>query len=659
MIKPEKKHDSRKVQHQHRPANKEKPVSLKPLIIGNAVIALIAVVVFSPCLTGEFLGWDDFNYIRDNALIRVFSWENIVHIFNFKTIVVGNYHPLTVLSYVIEYQLAGLNPFLYHFDNLVLHLFNIILFSWLMWLLTKKTYATLIATALFAVHPMRVESVVWAAERKDVLYAFFFLLSLIFYVYFLLEKRKNNQYYIVSILFFVLSILSKGQAVVLPLTLFLVDYWYTKKITLNSVLNKVPYFFFSVVSGILALIAQHSSLTEQRLMAHSFLERLAIAAFNITAYLYKLVYPFNLSCFYKYPAADDMWWVYGGALIAVVVVVATAVYFRKNKLVVFGSLFFLFTISIVTQILPVGNAIIADRYTYIPYIGLFFIIGVLLDRAITGKHRNSQYFLAVPIVLLVVFSIKTYAQSRTWHNNETLWQNVLKQDPNNGVACNNLGYDYIDKADYPTAIALLKKAIENEDSYIECYHAYQNLGVAYSRSGKNDEAIKSFSTALSRQPAFVEAYFSRGLAYTDIGKYDSAVADFTTIITKLDTLHTKSYYSRAIAYNKLNMTDRAIADYTSAVRIDPNYGDPYVNRGNIFFAHNSFDAAIADYNVALRIDPEDGNTYLNRSIAYFRMRRFQDALDDALKAKELKKDVDPNYISDLKNAANAVSNVKR
>ncbi|MEI7661776.1 MAG: tetratricopeptide repeat protein, partial [Bacteroidota bacterium] len=513
-----------------------------------------------------------------------------------------------------------------------------------------KTYATLIATALFALHPMRVESVVWAAERKDVLYTLFFLLSLILYIHFLLKTRRNNQYYIASIACFILSILSKGQAVVLPLTLILIDYWYDRKITLRSVTNKVPYLFFSLASGILAIVAQHSSLTEQRLQAHSLFERLALAAFNITAYLYKLVFPFDLSCFYKYPASQNMWWVYAGALTAIVVVAAVAILFRKNRIVVFGSLFFLFTVFIVSQILPVGNAIIADRYTYVPYIGLFFIAAMFLDKLITGKSPYSRYFIILPAVILVVFSIKSYAQSTTWHDDFTLYRNALKQDPDNGMAASNLGRAYIDKEDYKTAIEYFNLAIKNEDTFIENFHAYQNLGVVSSRMGNDREAIKYFSTAYARNRSSVDAVFSRGLSYTSLGKLDSAVTDFTTILTSMDSLNTKTYYSRGIAFNKLNMPDRAIADYSAAIRIDPDYCDPYVNRGNIYFAHNSFDAAVADYNKALSLVPDDGNTYLNRSFVYFKMKNYKNALDDALKAQEYKKEVNPNYLNDLRKA---------
>ena len=650
-MKPSKKTGSKTVQHARPPAGKAKPVTLKPLFIGVSAIAVVALIVFSPCLGAEFLGWDDYNYIRDNDLIRSLSWASVMHIFNYKTIVVGNYHPLTILTYALEYRVAGLNPFLFHLDNLLLHLFNIALFAWLMWLLTKKRYATLIAAALFALHPMRTESVVWAAERKDVLYAFFFLLSLICYVYFVVKDHRNYRYYLLSLGLFILSILSKGQAVVLPLTLFLVDYWFAKKITVRSLLLKAPYFLVSLASGILAIVAQHSSLTVQRLQEHTFAGRIVIAAFNIVAYLYKLVYPFNLSCFYKYPATGDMGWIYAGAVGAVLLIVFMAVYFRKNRTVVFGSLFFLFTLSIVTQILPVGNAIIADRYTYIPYIGLFFMAGMLFDPFIMAKGRNSWYFLAIPLAILAVFSIKSYQYATTWHSNVTLWENALRQDPDNGVAYTDLAHYYIEKEDYATAIPLLKKAIENEATFVECFNAYQNLGVACSRTGHDDEAVKNFTSALSRRPAYVDALMNRGLSYTSMGKYDSAAADFTTILKTMDSLNVKAWYSRGIAWNKMNMPDRAIADYNTAIRINPGFQGPRVNRGNISFMRNQFDAAIADYNVALQLDPADGATFLNRSFSYFKLGRYTEALRDAMKAKELKTAVNPNYINDLEKGA--------
>ena len=645
-MKPTKKPEPRKGSASS--PTKKKKESFKSLFPWIAAIAAIAFIAFSPCLKNDLLSWDDYNYIRDNPLIRLFTIQNIVHLFNYHTYVVGNYHPLTMLTYIIEYQLAGVNPVLYHFDNLLLHLFNIVLFSYMMWLMTKKKIAILVATMLFAVHPMRVESVVWAAERKDVLYTFFFLLALISYIWFLLRDRKQVSFYILSIGFFILSILSKGQAVVLPLVLILADYWFDKKITVKSLADKIPFFLVSLLSGIQAIAAQHSSLTEQRMGAHSFPERITVALFNISAYLFKLIWPFSLRAFYSYPPPDEMSLIYGGAVLAVVIVVLVLFFYRKNKTVVFGSLFFLFTISIVSQILPVGNAIIADRYAYIPYIGLFFIAGIFIDRLSERDQRNKAYYLAIPVFLGLVFTIKSYAQAQTWKDNVTLWENALGQDPGNWLAHLNLGKQYTDDQDYQKAIGHLNEAVASKAAYADIFLANVNLGVAISKTGDYNDAIRRFTIAIASRPNATEALFSRGICYSSAGKYDSAVADFTLIVRKYEPGHIRAWYSRAMAYNKMGQADSALADYTKAIGIDPGFADAWVNRGNIYQGRQMFDSALADYGHALQITPDDGTIWLNRSFTWFKIKKFGEALNDALKASERKANVNPNYLRDLK-----------
>ena len=618
--------------------------------VGYAVIAMTAFIVFSPSLRSEFQGWDDYNYIRDNALIRSLTWDNLVHIFNFRTIVVGNYHPLTILTYILEYHLVGLNPFLYHFDNLLLHLLNTGLVCLFMWRLTGRQPATLLVTALFALHPMRVESVVWAAERKDVLYTFFFLLSLLSYLRFRIKKTTKMRDYGLSLLFFTLSLLSKGQAVVLPLVLILVDWWLDKKLTIRLAANKIPFLLLALASGIIALLAQHNSLTEQRLLSRTWPERIIIALFNVTAYLYKLVFPFNLSNFYKYPAPGDMGWVYAGAVATVLIMIAVAVFLRRNRVVVFGFLYYLATLSIVTQILPVGNAILADRYTYIPYIGLFFLAGMGYDHMVTTRRNSRTWLVTAVVVLLLVFSVKSYLQAGVWHDNFSLWENALRHDPDNGVAYNNLGQCYLELKDYDRAIPLLKEAVRNEATFVENHQAYQNLGVAYSGSGKQEEAIRFFTEALTRRTEFAEAYFGRGLAFSALGKYEEAVADFSRIIDSLNPRDPRAYYSRGIVFNRMKQPDRALEDYTNAIRIDPGYGGAYVNRGNIYYSRDQLELALADYNKALQADPSDGNTFLNRSFVHFRLKKYREAYDDALQARELKMQVHPQYLEDLAKA---------
>jgi tetratricopeptide (TPR) repeat protein len=629
------------------PVNKDRKIQHR-LFFWIGLIIVASFLVFSPGLKNELVSWDDYNYIRDNIWIRSLSWDNILHLFHYKTFIMGNYHPLTILSYAIEYKMAGSSPFLYHFDNILLHLVNIALFAWMMWLLTKKSYATIIAAALFAVHPMRVESVVWAAERKDVLYTFFYLLASISYIFYLTKTILRPRYYLFALLLFLFSILSKGQAVVLPLTFILIDYWYQKKINLRSLADKIPFFAIALIFGILAILAQSSSLTSQRLVSYPVYERFLFAAYNITAYLYKLIFPYNLACFYGYPPPDRMGIIYISSLVTVIILTVVFLRFKNNQTILFGSLFFLATIFIVVQVLPIGNAIVADRYTYIPYIGLFFIIGMLLDKLLTGNPKLRVTVISLSAVQFIVFAGASYLQSETWQNNETLWNRALKNNPEEGMCYNNLAVNYMDKKEYDKALDLLQKSILYKQTFTEVYRAYSNIGKIYSETGKETDAIKYFSTAVEIAPGFQDGYFNRGLSYTTIGKYDAAIADFTTIIKKLKPDHAESYYSRAIAYNKKSMSDSAISDYTRAIEIKPGYGEAYTNRGNIYFNRGNYDEAIANYIMALKYTPDDGNTLLNRSFSYFKKQAYPAALADAEKAISLSIPVNSAYMKDLK-----------
>jgi tetratricopeptide (TPR) repeat protein len=637
---------------QTKPKKQQSPFFLtKPgkLILWTGLLLAISFIVYSPALKNELVNWDDYNYIRDNPAIQSLSMSNILNIFNFRTFIMGNYHPFTILSYAIEYKFAKADPFLYHLDNILLHLINISLFCWLMWCLTRKYYAALIAAALFAVHPMRVESVVWAAERKDVLYTCFYLLALISYLFFLTRQKNNRKFYFLSLFLFLFSVLSKGQAVVLPLTFLLIDYWFSRKITLANVLNKIPFFALSILFGILAIQAQSSSLTTERLASHTFFERLVFASFNIIAYLYKLVFPYKLSCFYGYPKSDEMGFVYAGGLMAILIVTLVLVFLRKNRIILFGTLFFLFTVFIVIQLMPIGNAIIADRYTYIPYIGLFFIIAMLLDPLIQDKMKKWSWIRYPLIIQFCVFCIFSFIQSGIWRNNATLWENVIKNNPREGMAYNNVATEYMERKEYDKAKEALYKSIHNSENYPEVYRSYHNLGKAYSESGDPQKGISFYTTALTISPTFQDAYFGRGLTYTDMGKYDSAVADFTYILNNLQPNHAMSFYSRAMAYKKSNRLDSAIIDYGRAIKVKPDYSDAYTNRGNIYFNREELDKALTDYNEALKYVPDDGKTYLNRSFTYFKKGDFEHALLDADSALKYKGAVSPDYIKDLKN----------
>jgi len=612
-------------------------------------IFIAALIVFSPALSNEFVNWDDYAYIVNNPVIKDLSAGNIMHIFNFNTHVVGNYHPLTVLSYAIEYNLVGAKPFLYHLDNILLHLFNIWLLSILVWKLTKHYYAVIIAVCLFAIHPMRVESVVWAAERKDVLYTCFFLLSSLFYIRFLQLPDKKTNNYLLCFFFFLLSILSKGQAVVLPLVLILFDYWFSDKFTVKNIIQKIPFFVLAIAFGILATNAQSSSLTSERLLHFTFSDRIFFASYNLLAYPFKLLFPYQLACFYGYPLKSEMLFYYL-CLPALLILLSILIYkFRKNKLVVFSTLFFLSTIIIVIQLLPIGNAIIADRYSYIPYIGFFILIGELLNRLIENKPKLKTFILALTGLQIIVFGISSFKQSQTWRTSETLWTQALKVNPKEPVALNNLGVYYFEQGNSAISIPLFLQCIENSENYLEVYKAHSNLGGAYKNVNKFDSALIAYNKSIELQPAFTDAIFGKGLLLTDMKLYGEAVSVFTELL-KTDSKNERNNYSRAIAYRGMNKTDSAILDYRQAIQINPQYAEAYTNLANIYFMQQNLPLAIENYTKSVEIRP-DGNTYLNRSKTFFTLNKYQEALDDYNKAVQYNVS-EPPFLEAIKSRLN-------
>lgn len=612
----------------NKPASKKstaKSEKKQSISLPVSVIMVISFLVFSPALSNEFVNWDDYAYIVDNPILRDFSFQNIAHLFDFNTHVVGNYHPLTVLTNMIEFKLVGIKPSLYHFDNILLHLLNILLVSLVVFALTSRYWATIIATALFAIHPMRVESVVWAAERKDVLYTLFFLLAMYQYIKYVRSESKPLSNYLLTLVFFLLSILSKGQAVVLTMVLLLIDFWFDRKWDKKAILEKIPFFLLSLAFGLLATKAQASSLTEERMIHYALTDRFFFASYNLLAYPFKLLFPFSLACFYGYPAKSEMM-LYYLALPAALLLIGFVLWkFRKNKTVLFGTLFFLFTISIVIQLLPIGNAIIADRYTYVPYIGLFFMIGLFADDLLFNRSKSASVFTLI-FTVFGIFSFKSYVQATTWKSSETLWQQALKVNEKEPIANNNLAAFYLGKGQPAKALPLLEACVSNGESYQEVFRAYSNMGGAYKDLKQYDQAIAAYTKSMEVQKNFPDALFGRGLTYTDMKKYDESIADFTLLL-KTDSLNPNAYYSRAIAYKGKGDLQNAIADYKKAVGVNPQYAPAYTNLGNIYFSLQDLDQAISNYTASLKIK-QDGNTYLNRAKAFFMSGNYTDALAD-------------------------------
>ena len=357
-----------------------------------AAIAVITWLFYQSCINNLLTNWDDPGYIRDNGLIKDISAEGIKNIFTYS--VMGNYHPLTVLSYAIEYSFVRLQPMWYHIDSLLFHIIVTVLVYWFVNLVTRRPIAAAIAALLFGLHPMHVESVAWLSGRKDVVYGVFYMAACITYIYFVrTDGGKKWKWYALTSLFFICSLLGKPVAVVLPVTLFLIDYFEQRKLTAGMVLEKVPWLLLSIVAGIKSILDQRvfGSLETQDVTYKAW-ERIALGGYAMVTYLWKAVVPVGLSNFYPYPLkeADAMPVVYYIYPLGVAVIFVLLWFFaRKNRLVVFAALFFLVNIALLLQFIPVGGAIVADRYTYIPYLGLFIIAGWYVSGFFEPADRKS------------------------------------------------------------------------------------------------------------------------------------------------------------------------------------------------------------------------------------------------------------------------------
>ncbi|MDY6861391.1 MAG: tetratricopeptide repeat protein, partial [Thermodesulfobacteriota bacterium] len=436
----------------------------KTIPIISILFILITWVFFSfiTSLSNGFLNWDDYLHLVDRKFIHELSWENIKSMFTHYSDTY--YIPLVYLSFALEYGMVGLTPFFYHYTNLTLHILNTLLVFFLIYKLDPRISVSLICALLFGLHPVHVESVVWITERKDVLSTFFFLGSLIFYSCYI--KKGKISFHLLSLFLFFLAIISKPTVAILPIVLLILDYYSNRLFDKTIILEKIPYFLMSVFFGIL-LFYSHA-FQESMGCAFSLYERIIIACRALTFYLYKIIIPLNLSAFYPYPKTLGI--DYYLAPFLILGMLSGIFILRHNKKIIFGALFFLITIGPTLKIIPSGEAIAADRYMYIPSIGLFYIAGLIFS--FFYYMEKTKLLMAFSFFgVITFFSILTWERCQIWENDKTLWLDVINK------------YPYF-------------------------YGAYQNLGIYYANTGNLDKAKIEFKKAIDLNPYNKEGYFN-------------------------------------------------------------------------------------------------------------------------------------------------------
>jgi len=618
----------------------------KQLFLSALLVLVITLAAFAPSLNAGFSNWDDQIMITQNTKIMSMSWESVK--IWFTTFHERLYHPLVLMSYALEYHFFKLNPLVYHATSLVLHLFNTLFVFWFVYLISKKNMIALITALLFGIHPMHVESVVWLPERKDVLYSFFFLGSLISYLYFL-KDQKNRNYYYLSMFIFVLSLLSKSMAMTLPFVLLLCDYLLNVKIDKENLLDKLPFFSLSFLFGFITMIGHYERGVKMREFSFSLVSNIVSACQNIVFYLVKLVLPLKLSCVYPVPdqiqnLPQPLFFFAPLIIIAfIAVMLASGTFTRKG---VFGGFFFLVTIAPVSQILPVGLVIPADRYTYIPYIGLFYIFAVVFSKLYENFDKKALRYLICAMFLFLF--ILTYQRTLVWQDNLRLWANVIRNYKNVSIAYYNRGTEYFLRiGNYDKALADYKESIKIDSKYeIE---SYINMGLIYYFKHDYTRAVDYATRAIGITTKMPQPYLNRGNAYVAIGKDQKALEDYAAAL-KLQPNYVEVWYNRGNIYLKHLESNRAISDYNRAIELRPDYADAYLNRGNAYLQIRDLDNAFLNFNQAVRLAPGYAIAYLNRGIVYSLKGDAVNALADTLKAQSLGAKVDQKIIDKLRKA---------
>lgn len=628
-------------------------------LLSFLVLIVLTAAIYLKSLNNQLTNWDDNHYIIENTDIKTFHGDSLGHTFKkiFHTYEQGNYHPLTMITYCLDYERSQLNPKAYHVTNLILHLLNTLLVFCFIWLLTKQKWVAFITAILFTVHPMHVESVAWVSERKDVLYSFFYLSTLCMYIFYLQKEKNKGIFYVLTFFIFILAVLSKAMAISLPILFFAVDHFLDRKITLKNILEKTPFLLISLVFGVIAILAQKSGNAMEDMEHYNFFDRILFSCYGLTIYLWKLIAPLGLSCFYRYPAkTEGMYPVIFYIAPVIILALAYFIYRSKNnrKDLLFGFGFFIITIAMVLQILPVGAAIIADRYTYLPYIGIFFIIARWINGLIENKSEKTKKLktgsIAILILFAILFAFSSFQRTKVWHDSISLWSDAIDTDDSFPLPFNSRGDAYFIKEEYANAITDFSRAIQ---LYYETPDVYYKRALANYHLKKYDEAIKNFNDVIRLDANFPDVYYSRGLANFNFGKLEDALKDYTTAISK-DPNSGKLYNDRGVTYDNLDKYDEAVKDYTSAMQHNPTFTKPYLNRGNIYYNHGKFNEAIQDYTSLIQLNPTSAQAYNNRGSAYGNLGKYEEAIKDYTLAIQY----DPNFSSAYQNRERAIEQLK-
>ncbi|MFQ5716570.1 MAG: tetratricopeptide repeat protein [Nitrospinales bacterium] len=597
---------------------------------GAVLVIFLTFAAYYPAMQGEFI-WDDDEYVTDNETLR--TLEGLKRIW-FELGAVVQYYPMVFTSYWAEYHLWELHPLGYHFDNVALHSLN----SILLWrvLAQLSVPGAWFAAALFALHPIQVESVAWITERKNTLSGFFYLCSLWVYLRFsglgAVGSLKQNgaavprrwALYVLSWFFFMLALWSKTVTSSLPAVILLLHWWKQNRVGWKNVLLMYPYFVAGLGMAFVTMWMERHAGALGKEWDFSFAERFLIAGRALWFYAGKLVWPVDLTFSYPRWSIDPQAWQQYLFPFAFLVVLAALWAWRKRlgKGALTAALFFAGTLLPAlgfVDVYPMRFSFVADHFQYLASAGLLALFAaawrkgsVRLARSLSWTGWRASFFeMAAPLLLLSILGILTWKQSHIYKDAETLWRDTLAKNPSSWMAHNNLGGILASRGEREEGIRLFIYALKLKPDYLE---ARYNLGLTLAERGKHKEALIHYSEALRLHPAVAEIHFSMGVSRLALGELNQAVQSFRRALD-FNPDYSQARVNLGYALASLGRYEEAVPHYYEALRLDPASADAHNNLGIALFNMGRQEEAVSHFVEALRLQPDHENARRNLEAA--------------------------------------------
>jgi tetratricopeptide (TPR) repeat protein len=624
-----------------------------------ALLGAAVLVVYAPALHCGFVNIDDPDYLTANWHVqRGFNAQSLR--WAFTTDAACNWHPLTWLSHILDCQLFGLHPAGHHLTSLLLHAANSVLLFLLLQRLTGALWRSAIVAVLFALHPLRVESVVWISERKDVLSAFFWMLALGAYLRyaeeFKVQVSRLKVYYSMSLLCFALGLMAKPMLVTLPFVLLLLDYWplgrleFGPKFSWGPVFEKIPFFVLAAASSFVTFFVQEWTGAVAPLSRFPLGVRLANVPVAYVRYLAKNLWPSDLASFYPSVAWSP------GVIIASMLLLAGLTVWALLKIrtapyLFVGWFWFLGMLVPTIGLVQVGGQSLADRYSYLPSIGLWIMVTWgLCDLVSHGPIlRRATTWVAGPC--MVVFALLTWRQTGFYRNSQTLWEATLRSDPNCLMAHNLLSRWFMDKGDWDQALEHSRAAaaiLPNDPT------VHDDLSRIFLHQGKADAAVAEALQSIQVQPRSDVNRQTLSRAYLARGDFAAAAASCREAI-RLNPSSTEAWCNLGFALLQLEQIPGATAAYQQALELNPDAALPHNDLGNIFLRQRRTDEAMAQFQRAVELDPSFAEAHYNLA----GLLAYQGRLDEAIAQCEKAVEIQPSLAAARERLASLMATRQR